>query len=111
MAGGIYALEDMPLNGQTAASVSVSMEDFYAMAADADVLIYNAAVDTPVGSIRELTEKNGILSEFKAVREGNVWCAEKDLYQATDRTADFIRDVHRILTGEPGEPEFLNRLK
>lgn len=111
MAGGVYALEDMADDGQTATSISISMEDFYDLAADADYLIYNAAIDTTVGSIHDLTGKNPILAEFKAVKEGNVWCADKNLYQATDRAAGFIQDVHRMLNGETGDYEFLRPLK
>ena len=110
MAGGVYALRDLSTDAQSA-SVTVSMEDFYTMAADADYLIYNAAIDSSVGSMRDLTGKNTLLSEFRAVREGNVWLAEKNLYQATDHAADFIRDVHWILTGGTGVLTFLRPLK
>ena len=111
MAGGTYALQDLPENGQTAASVSISMEDFYSLAGDADILIYNAAIDTTVNSIRDLTGKAEIFSEFRAVKEGNVWKAERNLYQATDRVADFIQDIHRILTENACKTEELQFLR
>lgn len=111
LAGGVYALFDMPDNGQSAASLSISMEDFYSKAADADYLIYNAAIDSSVSSVLDLLGKNEILSEFRAVQEGNVWCADRNLYQATDRVADFIQDVHRILTDDPGAYTFLHPLR
>ena len=35
----------------------------------------------------------------KAVKEGNVWCAGKYLYQATDIVGNMITDLHLMLTG------------
>ncbi len=107
LAGGNYAMADMKAVEQGHASVSVSMEDFYAMAGDADFLIYNADISDPVRSIDELTARNDLLAGFKAVKEGNVWCAGKELYQATDHVGAFITDVHRMLTGESGDMVFL----
>ena len=108
MAGGTYALQDLPDDGQAAASVGISMEEFYTRAVDADILIYNAAIDTTVGSLQDLTGRAEVLSEFKAVKEGQVWRAERNLYQATDRVAGFIQDIHRILTeDERGAKELM----
>ena len=107
LAGGNYAMADMKAVEQGHASVSVSMEDFYAMAGDADFLIYNADISEPVRSVDELIALNDLLAGFKAVKEGNVWCAGKELYQATDHVGAFITDVHRMLTGESGEMVFL----
>ncbi|MGG6499144.1 UNVERIFIED_CONTAM: ABC transporter substrate-binding protein, partial [Bacteroidetes bacterium 56_B9] len=33
------------------------------------------------------------------VKEGNVWCAGKYLYQATDIVGNMITDLHLMLTG------------
>ena len=93
------------------ASISVSMEDFYAMAGEADFLIWYANIPGSVSTVAELTAVSDLLADFKAVREGNVWCAGKDLYQATDHVGAFITDVHRMLTGEEGEMAFLSPVK
>ena len=111
MAGGIYAFRDIPLDSRASSSVSLSMEDFYAMAVDADILIYNAAIDSTVACVGDLIAKTDVFSDFKAVREGNVWCAERNLYQATDRVAGFIQDVRRILTGDTDGLVFLSPLE
>ena len=111
LAGGHYAMEDMKAAEQGHASVSVSMEDFYAMAGDADFLIYNADISDPISTLDELTALSDLFSGFRAVREGNVWCSGKELYQATDHVGAFITDVHRILTGEGGEMTFLTPVK
>ena len=111
LAGGHYALEDMTVSEQGHASVTVSMEDFYAMAGDADFLIYNADIREPVGSIAGLIAINDIFADFKAVREGHVWCTGRDLYQATDHVGTFITDIHRMLTGEQDGMAFLSPVK
>lgn len=42
MAGGSYAFADLTDSGNNLATVNISLEDFYAGAKDADVLIYNS---------------------------------------------------------------------
>ena len=61
----------------------MSMEEFYAAAADADYLVYNATVDNPIQSVDELVAKEQLFEDFKAVQEGNVGVG-KYMYQATD---------------------------
>ena len=84
-------------------SVNLTMEEFYAAAADADYLVYNGTIEVPIHSIDELLEMDPLLGQFKAVQEGNVWCADKYLYQATDLTGELIRDFHHMLTDEDEE--------
>ena len=75
----------------------------------ADYLIYNATIDEPLDTIDELLARSSLLADFKAVREGNVWCTDKYLYQATDVIAGLITDIHNMLIGEE-EMTFLHRL-
>ena len=104
IAGGRYALDDMEgLQKSARSSVSVTMEDFYMNASDADVLVYNASIEEPVHTVEDLLGKSSLFADFKAVQEGNVWCTDRYLYQATDRSGDLIRDLHRILTGQDTE--------
>ena len=113
LAGGVYALSDIPAaDGSMQSSFSMTMEEFYADAVDADYLIYNSSIDTPVTTMEELFAKSSLLKNFKAVREGNVWCADRYLYQATDITGQLIRDFHAMLTGG-GEEDmlFLKKVK
>lgn len=111
MAGGCCATQEVRGGGQGHVSVSLSLEDFYNMAGEADFLIYNGAIDTAVCSLEDLTARNGLLGEFRAVKEGRVWLAGKELNQATGHVSAFITDVHRMLTGEDGEMTFLTRMK
>ena len=48
---------------------------------------------------------------MKAVREGEVYCTRRSLYQATDRIGDFIGDLKTLLSGGTEEMTFLDRLR
>ncbi|MDM8270192.1 ABC transporter substrate-binding protein [Thermophilibacter provencensis] len=84
-------------------TVTVEMEAFFAGARDADVIIYNGTIDDGVTSLEALSEKNSLLADFKAVREGNVWTCDANLYQQMTSMADIIEDFRTAFSGT-GEP-------
>jgi endonuclease/exonuclease/phosphatase (EEP) superfamily protein YafD len=93
-------------------SFKLTMEEFYATAVDADYLIYNGTIDGQVNSISELEAKNELFSEFKAVKDGNVWYTGKNLYQATDTVGELIKDMHLMLTdGDESQMIFLEKME
>ena len=111
LAGGRYVFQDLDSVETTSASVSMSMEEFYAAAADADYLVYNATIDNPIQSVDELVAKNELFEDFKAVQEGNVWCVGKYMYQATDIVGQLITDFHLMLTdGDKKDMTFLTKV-
>lgn len=111
LAGGRYVFQDLDGVETTSASVSMSMEEFYAAAADADYLVYNATIDNPIQSVDELVAKNELFEDFKAVQEGNVWCVGKYMYQATDIVGQLITDFHLMLTdGDEKDMTFLTKV-
>lgn len=105
MAGGTYALQNLEENGNGLSTMNMQMEAFYAAANDADYIIYNSAIDAELNSLEELLDKSMLLADFKAVKEGNVWCAEKNLFQETMGLGKMIVDLHEILTQEQPDPE------
>lgn len=108
IAGGRYVFGDLENKESDSAAVNLSMEEFYAVAQDADYLIYNSSIDNPIESVEDLTVKDELFREFKAVKEGNVWCTGKYLYQATDIVGNLITDIHLMLTdGEESQMTFL----
>lgn len=110
LAGGRYAFEDF-VTDQAATSISITMEDFYAKAVDADMLIYNASIAAPISTVDELLALNELFADFKGVQEGNVWCTGKSFYQATDIVGQMIRDIHLALTdGDESQMTFLTRV-
>ena len=112
IAGGRYAFSDLKNPDSNAPSVKLTMEEFYATAVDADYLIYNGTIVGQVSSIKELEAKSNLFSEFKAVKEGNVWYTGKNLYQATDTVGELIRDIHLMLTGgDSKDMTFLQKME
>ena len=107
LAGGRYAFSGL---AKGSASVQMTMEEFYRAAANADVLIYNATIEAPLSSVDELIQKDGLFAQFKAVREGNVYCTDSALYQATDRIGTLTGELHALLTGETQGLTFLTHL-
>ena len=101
-----------PANDPGRASQTVSMEAFYAAAEQADILIYNASIEDAPEDMQQMCAKDNVLAQFRAVKEGNVWCMRSSLYQYASRTGAIIRDLHAILAGEADEEtEFFFRLK
>ena len=80
----------------------MQVEDFYQAVKDADYLIYNSTIDNSVSSLGDLLDKCRLLSDFKAVREGNVWCMSNDTYQQPLSAAYLIEDFHAMLSGGQG---------
>ena len=98
LAGGQYLFRGMDTKGSTASTMAISMEQFYSVAMDADYLIYNATIEAPLGSMEELTAKDELFADFKAVQDGNVWQVDKKAYQSTDKLANLILDFLHMLT-------------
>ena len=112
MAGGEYISFDDSAEDNAQSTVNIQMESFYHGAVDADVLIYNSIVDGELHTIDELVALDPLLADFKAVKNGNVWCLTKNFYQESLELSDLILDVHGALNDSPDEEfRFLTRLK
>ena len=98
MAGGSYVFADLTDNGNSLATMNLPLEDFYAGAKDADVLIYNSAIEGTIESVSQLIERFPLLSEFKAVQDGQVWCTAQSLFQQSMELADLILDMNKVFT-------------
>ena len=110
LAGGTYCFDSMDNTG-VSTSFPITMEDFYAVASQADVLIYNATIGTPLTRMSELLAKDSLFADFKAVQTGDVYCTGKDFYQKTDIVGQMIWDIHLALTGgDEGDMTFLHRV-
>lgn len=111
LAGGKYIFEDLKNPGSNSASVRLSFEEFYDKAVDADYLVYNGTIEEPLQSIDDLIGKNDLFSEFKAVKEGNVWTVDSAWYQSTATIGYLITDFNRMVTGgDPDEMVFLHKV-
>ena len=105
LAGGRYILtaDDLSIDENALSTMNIQPEVFYELARDADILIYNSTIEGGIESTSQLTEKCAILADFKAVKEGKVWCTEQDMFQQTTGAADMIADLNRIFTGDTSE--------
>lgn len=110
LAGGVYAFSDLESEEGAKSTMNMQMESFYEGARNADILIYNSAIDGELQTVDQLLEKSGVLADFKAVREGNVWCTGKNLFQESLGLGDLITDLHTILSGEDGGLTYLHHL-
>ena len=106
MAGGSYVFADLTDSGNNLATINLSLEDFYAAAKDADVLLYNSTIEGSIASTEQLVEKCPLLAQFKAVQNGNVWCTAQSLFQQSMGLPDLILDMNRVFTeGTPADSE------
>lgn len=111
MAGGKYIFEELGPKDETASTVTMQMEDFYAQAKDADFIIYNSTIDGELNDLSELTAKSPLLEKFRAVQQDNVFCTTKNLYQATMELGTFISDINRLLSGETDGMTYIYKLE
>ena len=114
LAGGRYALGLADSGEDRRSTMNMQTEAFYDQARSADVLIYNAVVDGGVADLSSLLERAGWLKDFQAVKNGEVWCMEQDMYQRTSAVAEVIEDLHTLLTEGADAPEqltYLHRLR
>ncbi len=106
LAGGQYIFSDLASeDGNALSTMNMQMEAFYAGARDADILIYNSAIDGELQTMDQLFAKSPLLKDFQAVKTDNVWCTGKNLFQESLGLGDLITDLHTILTAD--EPENL----
>ncbi len=109
-AGGTYAFDDLEAASLGSSTVTLQMERFYAAAKDADVLVYNGTIDDTVDSLDALLAKSELLADFKAVRDGEVWVTEQNMYQQMMSSGSIIADLNRILSGAGGDLTYLRHL-
>ena len=100
MAGGEYVFSNLSDNGNNLATINLSLEEFYAGAKDADVLIYNSTIEGKIETTEQLLSKCPMLADFKAVQNGNVWCTTQSLFQESMELPDLILDMNRVLAAE-----------
>ena len=112
LAGGRYIFEDLGEEGGRS-TVTMQMEEFYHRAKEADFLIYNSTIDGEMETVEELIRREELLKDFKAVKQGNVWCTDRDLYQRSMSAGQLLEDIHSMLSGDEGrqgEMVYLYRL-
>ena len=114
LAGGSYVPQTASADENALSTMNMQMETFYAEAKNADCLIYNSTIDGELQTLDELLQKSPLLADFKAVKEGNVWCTGKNMFQETMGLGTMILDIHEILAENAPEEaslHYLHRLR
>ena len=109
IAGGEYLYQDLD-DEDGKLMVNMQIEQFYSDAKDADILIYNSSIDGGVETLDELFAKCELFEDFKAVKEGNVWCTTKDMYQESLSTGKMIEDLNKVINGDYEGLNYLYKL-
>lgn len=114
MAGGDYIFDsnDLGVDENSLSTMTVQPEVFCEKAWDADILIYNSTILGEIASLTELIEKYPMLKDFTAVKNGEVWCTEKNMFQQTTGAAEMIEELHSIFSGEAEDKmDYMYRLE
>ena len=112
LAGGKYIFDASNDDDTGRSTMNMQLEDFYNGAIDADYLIYNSAIDGGVKNLNELLDKCPVLADFRAVKDGNVFCTTNDMYQQSMSIGYMIDDMHSMITGAAdSDMKYLFKLK
>ncbi len=112
MAGGSPCEFPVPEGYDNALSnMNINWEDFYLIAKDADILVYDATIDRGISSVDELIDKNELFSDFKAVKNDRVYCTGMNMFQKSSAVADVIMDLNKILSKPQDELTYFYRIR
>ena len=100
LAGGTNAFSNLGDPEKSTSTVTVEMETFYNTAKEADYVIYNSTIGGEIEDLNSFLALNEVLKNFKAVKNGNVWCTSQNMFQQTMQLGQMIRDFHEMLTTE-----------
>ena len=111
LAGGEYVLSDVGV-GETG-TLKMEMEAFYDKAKDADYIVYIWSMGGKPENMTAFLERAAILSDMKAVKEGNVWCTTPDYFQIQNTIGSMINDIRLMMEADENTDEltYLFRLK
>ncbi len=112
MAGGQYIFKDLGADVDSMGStMSMTMEEFYAGAVDADYIIYNSTIEGELEDMDDLLALNSMMERFKAVKEGHVYCTTKNLYQSSMELGTIIADIYHMLHDEDDQLTYIYKVK
>lgn len=110
-AGGDYLFKDYEPSGKAISSTeTIAMESFYKTAKNADILIVNSTLTPGLETLEDLLAKSPVFQNMKAVREGNVYVTNDNVYQSVMELGDFTLEMHRLFSGEDGEMRYFRKL-
>ena len=108
-AGAEYVFDDLT-NENALSTINIQMEEFVEKAMNADYLIYNSSIDGELNSVEELLTKCPQMKDSVAVKNNNVFCTSKNMFQQTTGTVNMILDMHNMISGN-NDFRYLFRVK
>ena len=113
MAGGEYVPGNVDEDEKNALStINMQMEEFYADAKDADILIYNSTINDDVDSVQDILSKSDLFKDFKAVKDNRVYETGANFFQESTGVCSMIKDVNIVVNdGSEDGLYFLTHLK
>ena len=111
IAGGEYIYDYLDDESSAKTTVNMQIEEFYRTAKDADIIIYNSSIDQSVDTLEDLYAKCDLIKDFKAAKEGNVWCTTHDMYQQSLSTAYMTEDLNKVFNEKYDGLNYLYRLE
>lgn len=112
MAGGKYLFSDLGKDETALSTVNLQMEEFYAAARNADILIYNSTIGEELDSLDTFLAKCPLLTDSKAVKNGEVWCTNRNMFQETMCLGDMIQEFQSVILNEKDASlQYLYRLE
>lgn len=93
LAGGNYVPDTQPEEENALSTMNMQMEDFYLSAKDADLIVYNSTIVGELSCVQDLIDLNPVFADFKAVKEGRVYCTGKNFFQETTALGEFVEDL------------------
>ena len=108
LAGGEYIFAD--INPEESGTLKMEMEEFYAKAKDVDYIIYIWNLGGKPENLEQFIGYSEIFQDFKAVKEGNVWCTTPDFFQISDTLGSMIKDMNTMVTLENPDVDKLTYL-
>ncbi|WP_051233674.1 ABC transporter substrate-binding protein [Butyrivibrio sp. NC3005] len=108
-AGGKYLLPK-ETKEDSRSQMTISIEAFYSYAKDADIIIYNGVIEDAPDTLEELKNMDITFKNLKAVKNGNVWCVDKALYQYTSKTGTITSNIYDVLKNGKEKTQFLYKL-
>ncbi|MGG7162455.1 ABC transporter substrate-binding protein [Clostridium ihumii] len=87
MAGGEYTLKDDGVGSGT-----ISIEELYAKANEADIFVYSSSTNYSP-TLKSVVEKAPILEKLQLVKDKKVWCFAPDYFQSIDKSDELIIDL------------------
>ena len=112
MAGGNYPMDESLSNAVGATStISMSVEDFYLLAKDCDYIIYNGSIGGMLESTDRLCMLSDIFTDFKAVKNKNVYCVRDGFLQSSMHSGEIIAEINDMLSGNLEDGTYLYHVR